>query len=45
MPEAHGAEQVEDLGQRGALGDGVGTWVHEDGQVLICEEENKYNTS
>jgi len=34
VPEAHGAEQVEDLWKWGALGDGVGTWVHEDGEVL-----------
>ena len=40
VPEAHGAEQVEDLGQRGALGDGIGTWIHEDGQVLIYKAYN-----
>ena len=34
MPEAHGAEQVEDLGEWRFHGDCVGTVVHVEGQVL-----------
>ncbi len=34
MPEAHGAEEIEDLRQRGLPGDGVRTGIHEHRQIL-----------